>query len=928
MDGVKILSIDAKDLYIANNQVVPDPKGYDWHNRDGTPNIKKFINTLDYSLDLIKLRDVYLKVYRNRKFSWFVGEHEYTDRVINVTFKYSNKEFNKIGKHLYVKFGHRLTDTRLKDCAYVSEDGELIAIQTDTSVPAEKALPPQILGKAFIYKDGKYKVKRNQTLNGVDDLRQQLYKDGFWCNGIHYVRFKRSSGSSRVGKCLFIDEKLYPRMHKWEMTGIKLKEGQETDLAALEAYIALTLSSIIGTIDIKPYNILLVDDFESVFNDKVIATRIKDNRLVTSEDTIEIRNSIWDGQSLIDKSLLGEYAEYGMVLLRKNFFKSCCFNTNIQQFFKGNDITSVKQLNGITLAQDIKDVKLITTPSSIKYLKFGTFDQWLANIDSTFGVVKHEKKTHFFEGRMVQTHYQLLNTLQMSKEDMEQFLQPTFHYMDLLKTEPAVLRNHLKYPDDHEYNQSNLQSKNEIVFQLLGINERFSQTKWYQDFWNDLIKSYRNNLRCGHVLVNGNYSTLLGNPYEMLLQSIGKFTGESQIGIGNVHSTRFEYGKRLLGSRSPHVCTGNVLLVTNSENLLIDKYFNLTEEIVCINSICENILQRLSGCDFDSDTILLTDNILLILAAIRYYDVFKVPTNAIEGDQLKKRKRKYTAMEQADLDIKTSQNLIGDIINLSQELQSYMWHQLNNGKTYEDIKELYFDICQLDIMSGLEIDRAKKEFPIDNAFELKLLKSKWLRKDNLGRTVKPYFFGFLSKSKGYYNDKKKNYLKHDTSMDYLVSLVNSHRLPTVRSETLSLIDIIDFPDFKPNAVKYNQIKKALSLIKIFDSSRGVIWSLDELSTTQKFEHYTELKKETVNSLSSILMSKHTLYKLLRTLEESEERFYKQYAVSLLFSMGNQDAYELVARSQKPIAYLEEDHAGSLDIYGIKYKKTFKIPCNQ
>ena len=45
------------------------------------------------------------------------------------------------------------------------------------------------------------------------------------------------------------------------------------DLAAYEAYIALTLSSIIDTIEINPENILVVDDFESVFKDRVIAVR-------------------------------------------------------------------------------------------------------------------------------------------------------------------------------------------------------------------------------------------------------------------------------------------------------------------------------------------------------------------------------------------------------------------------------------------------------------------------------------------------------------------------------------------------------------------------------------------------------------------------------------------------------------------------------
>lgn len=573
---------------------------------------------MDYSLDLIKLREVYWKVYRNKRFSWYEANGlEYTDRVINVTFKYSNKEFNKIGsvkanqekkkkdknaypQFLYVKYGHTLKDDQIKDCVYV-EDGELVGIQTGIKIPPEKVLPEEILQGRFIYEDEVYKVKNNRTLNSVAGLRYELYKNGFWCNGIHYVRFKRSSGSSRVGKCLFIDEALYSRMHKWEMCGIKVKEGSETDLAALEAYIALTLSSIIDVIEIHPHNILVIDDYESKFKNQAVVTKMKTDNigtwLTTCEDTVEISNSIWDGQSLIDSSLLGEYSKYGMVLLRNSFFKSCCFNTNIQKFFNDSGITSIKQLNGFTLAKNIEDIKLITTPSSIKYLKFGTLKQWLQHIEPTFGVVKHEKKTHFFGGRLVQTHYQLLNTLQMTKEEVHEFLKPSLNYITQLKTDPAVLRNHMKYPIEHEITSNKMDSKNEIIFQLLGLNEKFTETKWYVDFVCELIRAYKNNIKQGHVLVEGNYSTLFGNPYEMLLQSIGKFEGKSVLGVGNVHSTRFSYGERLLGSRSPHVVVSNILLTNNVESKVIDKYFNLTEEIVCINSINENILQRLNGCD-------------------------------------------------------------------------------------------------------------------------------------------------------------------------------------------------------------------------------------------------------------------------------------------------------------------------------------------
>lgn len=730
---VYIPSVDAKDLYLSNHLVNKDPKGYSILRRDGTVNFKKFINTLDYSLDLIKLREVYWKVYRNQRFSFENGKKEYSTRVMNVTFKYSVKEFNLAGSYLdpklpkpkkkkktkkivirkkdsekkekknlfpiYLRNGYTLDDEKIKNGAYV-EDGKLIAIVTDMKIPEEAVLSQSILGENFEYQDGMYVLKKNATLSSVASLREDLYKNGFYCDGTHFVRFKRSSGSSRVGKCLFIDEKLYPAMHEYELLGLDVKDGQEIDLAALEAYIALTLSSIIDTIEIDPKSILVVDDYESVFKDRVIATRIVDDGYGTDEEEVEICNSIWDGQSLIDKSILGDYAKYGMVLLRKQFFKSCCFNTNIQEFFKDKGITEIKQLNGFTLAEKVEDIKLITTPSSIKFVKFGSIQQWLERIDNIFGVVKHEKKTHFFEGRMVQTHYQLINTLQMTKEEVREFLKPTFDYMDKLKTDPSVLRYHIHYPENYQLSDATLSSKNDIVFRLMGLNEAFTHTQWFHEFRKRSIDAFKANLRYGHVLVEGNYSTLLGNPYEMLLQSIGKFDGSSVLGVGNVHSTRFGYGEEILGSRSPHITVGDILLARNVECSQIDRYFNLTDEIICLNAINENILQRLQGADYDSDCIMITCNSTLIRCAKRNYDRFLVPTNMVSSV---KSKRFYTNEQQADLDIKTSVNKIGEIVNLSQEIQSDMWNRMNTGATFEEVKPLYYDACQLSVMSGIEI---------------------------------------------------------------------------------------------------------------------------------------------------------------------------------------------------------------------------------
>jgi len=698
--SIKILNLDAKDIYIANHYNKPNPLGYNIRRRDGSISPRKFSGDLDYCLDLFKLRDVYTKVYRNKRFSFFIGEKEYTQRIINVNFNYSNKLYNRITSDIYVKFGYDINDITLTDGICI-EDGELIAIQTNKEM--DKIVDdPEVLGKFFYVKDKKYYAKDNiLVLNSVADLRNELYNNGFYCDGIKYIRFKRSSGSSRVGKCLFIDEKLYSRMHKWECCGLKIRDGDEIDLAAFEAYISLTLSSIIDTIEIQPENILVIDDYNSVFKDRAAAVSYDGTSLQTTNDFVEVNNSIWDGQTLMDYSMYGKYSHYSMLLLRNRFFKTAAFSTHIQKFFADNGITEVSQLNGYTRAKSIEDIKLITTPSSIKFLKFGTLDQWLDNLETTFGVVKHEKPTHYFDGRLVQTHYQLLNTLQLSEKEVDRLLAESFEYMSNLRYNPAVVRHHIKYPENPPINLEEIANKNDIVYQLLGINEKFTETKLYHDFLKDLLVSFKKNLMSGHVLVNGNYSTLLGNPYEMLLQSIGRFNGESDLGVGNIHNVRFEYGKKLLGSRSPHICAGNILLANNVESKHIDDYFFLTEEIVCVNSINENLLEKLNGADFDSDTMMLTNNKLLIAAAERNYSKFAIPTSLVSAI---KRKRYYNNSDKCDLDIKTSVNKIGEIVNLSQELNTLFWNNIHSGQTFEDNQELYDDIVKLAILSNVEID--------------------------------------------------------------------------------------------------------------------------------------------------------------------------------------------------------------------------------
>lgn len=919
----KIMSIEAKDLFGAMHQIGKEDCEYGIRSADGKVNLKRFSNAFDWSLDAIKLAEVYYKKTRRVDFSFKVGRHQYTKNVICVTFNYAYKEFNMAGKNTFVRNGYSYRDCVFKDGVDV-RDGQLIAIQTNVEV--QEPVHDDILGDYFEYTNGYYEQTGNiPTIMDKAELRNYLYQNGFKCDGIEYVRYKRSSGSSRVGKCLFVNKILADEMHEWDLCGLHVEEGQPIDLASWEAYIALPISSIIDTIDIPLESILVIDDYESTFEEDVVAVEIEDNHLVSERKPVKITNSIWDGQSLMDKSMFGSYEDKGMLLLRNRFFKSCCFNTNIQQWFADNGITSVDQLNGFTLATDVSQIKLITTPSSIKYTKFGSVEDWMRNVSPTFGVVKYEKSPRAFGGRLVQAHYQLFNTLQLSYEEMEQVLKPSLDYIGAIRRDPAVLRYAIQYPyDDGSGEWTSTDSKNEIVFRLLGINDKFAHTKLYYDFRDDLIKGEVRNLKKGHVLVQGNYSTLMGNGFEMLQASIGRFYGESVLGVGNIHSTRFEYGQTLLASRSPHVTMGNVLLTKNVACPAYDTYFNMTNCIVCVNAIEENIQQRLNGCDYDSDTMLITDDALLIEVAKRHYDKFPVPTNLTTSS---KTQCYYTQSDKAGLDVRTSVNKIGEIINLSQQLNSLLWDKVSRGASIESCMELYNDICKLSVLSGVEIDKAKREFDINSGAEINMLKRKYkITEDE--KTVKPLFFKMITTENGYDLSENTKYKYFHTSMDFLQKIISRFNFREGRECKRQVIPFMDMVKEPPYNLRqgyyYYQRDRIIEVIRAAKETRQKLFrDYDSLSHDQKANVWRiagDIKQDCIIEVEKMSSCPATMYLVLRDLESKELRDVSRFVFEVLFGRPDEAFFTMIKDSREEVHILTEADDGDLEFYGFKFKK--------
>lgn len=860
MKSYRILSIEACDIY-KHEQENGEAVGYKLLPKNDDNYFEQYQNKLDYSLDTIELKKAYEQIIRTSFSFRDKYGNEYTQAVINIKFKINSK-----------------------------------------------------------------------TLK-ILQLRDYFYKNGFCVEGVRYVRYKRSAGSSRNGTCLFIDERLYGAMAKWSECGL----SPSCDLASWEAYKSLSLSSIKGTVNIPFEGILFVPDFKSTFTDEVISVELDNGELVAKPKKTEVVNDIWDGESLLDESLFsGNYSEKHMLLLRNKFFKSCAFRTKLQKWIKDKGITleDLKSRGFVTLATDISQIVMVTTPNSLKYLKFvgglseSNIRQWASHVDSTFGVVKWDKRTRFFDGRMVSSSYQLLNTVGLNGVQVEEKLQPSKHYLTTIWHDVDFMRYHFTdvckkeenddcgddWNDDWDNQEvedreatDGIEKRAEIIFGLLNVNSDFESTNLYKEFRLDVRQGQELRMRSGRILLHGTNATLFGNGPELLKYIAGESI-ESALKAGEIWCKRFKDGQKLLCARSPHITMGNLYCVQNRNEGDVWDYFDLGENIVCVNAIGENIQQTLNGCDYDSDTMLITDDKMLIETVEKYEHLFKVPVCKIES----KGAANYTL---AELDYNTSVNKIGEIVNLSQKLNSIIWDRLNSGS--EDIGDIYLDVCKLAVLSGLEIDKAKRAYDdIDVRNEIERIRKKY-------ECPAPEFFELIdAKSKIKWGDgKKKVYSFHKTSMEYIyqTSKINFQKGKKKYAKHVTILSMLNVKP-QDNDADIWQCKEIIEELEQYNKKinwrRMLIQNADDDEKKVLYENILDIKKERYEKVAKLITNENVLVLTLKYFEDigtNNTNFYDPLLCTKMF-------LDMLNKSKQKLATIKEDPSGEHSLYGFKYTK--------
>lgn len=767
--------------------------------------------------------------------------------------------------------------------------------------------------------------KKRKTIASKKKIRKYLYNNGFIIDNIKYIFYKRSPAKAKNGYALFIQENMKEVLLDRSRLEIKFEENEECDLTSLLAYESLILSNIEFTINLDPKKeILLIDDiYGKEFETTASVTREINEILETDNKTITLKNCLTDGQGLLDESIFQRYSksDKGFMLLRSDMFKCCAFNTKLQEWFKHNNINTLKDMFGNTY--NACDIKLVTTPNSLKFLKFAykftelktkkeydklnkdvkftvnkkCYEHWKDKIDNIFGVVKYDKKGNY--GNYNRLTYQLINSIpNLTHDDLMELTKSEREYVNLLKNDTAVFKSYLgcdaksivkleKCLEESEDDDLNLYENTELMSALLLVNSDIQYTNKFKKMKSDLIANYIRHLKKGKIRIkNAKYVTIFSNPYEMLLASIGKYEDISIMEGREIYCPYYSDGQEFCASRNPHVLSGNVMYTKNKYHEKYNDWFNFTKNICAINFFDNDAPDRLQGADTDSDTFILFPEPILYNKAKYCEDNFPTPINKVEG---KSKLRKYNMNEICKLDVILSNNYIGKIINLSQIINSYLNEAIIQGKSEDVIDEFYQASSKLSSLSQIEIDKSKKIFDnvkmsnelgkIRHIDSLKFLNEEDKYGNQVDKMIVPNFFSMISDFNDY-----RIFEKFQTPLDTLQDVLvfeGGNRLKGSKHIELGNLLIKEYN----GAYNKNSANAIFKVIELCGKRiNGLKIKTCPLNDKAKNTVQIKSKKQAINKLKKLKPSDATiLFVLKQCFDREQEDFFgfKKYSILTL-----------------------------------------------
>ena len=583
---------------------------------------------------------------------------------------------------------------------------------------------------------------------------------------------------------------------------------------------------------------------------------------VTMADNERVKNILWDGMGLIEKSYFPENAE-GFIYCRSHFFKSCLFRGSIQEFFKDycseNNLDyetyTVKEADMFHRKIRLRDIKVIITDKSIKWTKFidmmgGTeqeayhyYRRWMKKQGDYFSIVKSAHQSKWGDYQLMA--YQMDNSLPSTNE--ETLGRVSKHAVDIINKLKVSDTAYLKYLEM----QKDGFNINEVLLKLVEWNADFSKTEFFRTKKSKDISGLKEDFCEGRLPQIGDNLTIMDNPVSLLLTAVGDKDPLAEgcfelAGDGvQCYTPRFKDGERLAAFRSPHNSPNNIVHLYNVYPYKLVKYFpNIGKNVVIFNAIKTDTQARLSGHDCDSDFVYVTNQADLADLARKAYSEYPTIINKI--GELGTSNYHFTLEDYAKMDniISDAQESIGTSTDTAQLALSYYY----DGDMQN--KELEKCFIILSVIGQISIDLAKKSFDIDAVKEINRIK----RLPCMAKKEIPRFFAETKKRRNNKEYNKKTIRSMKCPMDIMTESIEKNVIKYAPRESHIVFRDLLNKSVKGKGIRYKKEK--------------VISEAERYNKTDKWieSHKTSLNKNTYFSLRQKAISQF-LYRADNNLDQ-------------------------------------------------------------
>ncbi|GED72530.1 hypothetical protein BRE01_62320 [Brevibacillus reuszeri] len=712
----------------------------------------------------------------------------------------------------------------------------------------------------------------------VDDKKvyKQIFKNGFYVNGIKFLRLSSGSGQSRRSIASFVNVEIKDALERKLNCGVNIKK---INVAKYNAYFGLHMSA---TYPVRTPRVCVIPDCEAYKlrktvdwvddEEEIVGGKKTTKRKITKKE-IDFVPNMWDGQGLISPEMAKLWqddleldylpSQFG---IRSAFIKGMVVVFDFHKFAK-NVANTEKIIDYKGDEWDVKDIDVLLSVSQFKMHKF--YSSWGEYVDlhkhhgHSWGVTKVNPKV---DKTMSLLNYQYIQTLDLDKEKISQLIQFTKDWItkicngDKLSTLLFLLGS---CKDSDTIAEIFDKTNNEYVKAIL-YNDQLLQDPYIKKTLYESISTKIEEAKIGRLWVNGNYQAMISCPYGQAQWAFSHHKDSYDItGLLKEyqHYSHFWNEKKVTkvdACRSPMVDFHEHNILNFVKNDSTQEWYQYINSGIIYNLWGVDTIRH-SDSDWDYDIVFTTDNRIMLDSIYPNQDV-------ITYDKVSAPNQHLNSTNILKTDLRSFDSKVGSITNYSTTFIAMLANFKTDSPEYN---ELLNRIKLLRRYIGDSIDQAKgikmkpfptewkkRDFLIENDTEEEK-KQKYYH-NSLVADKKPYFMIYIyDKIRNEYREYKKKSdrackEKFGCSLHQLLRKQNKskqemyyvsdyyRKMPVIKNQCImnTLCGMIEEVDFS-----FKRPKNEENTMEMFDILYDQTIALDQYKLNKLIELYKKYKKK-------------------------------------------------------------------------------------